>query len=376
MLKIDRTTSIHTRGKFVRICVKIDLSKKLVPRISVLGTTLSIEYEDLYLICFSCEKYGHRAEHCLESPVSNDNNHHESNTAEEMRGIGVNTIAEMKGTETTQVFGVDHEPSNNQGVVSESNLSKKINQDPSKFGPWMLVRRQVRRKHENSAAGIKGSYLNKEAHTIMERKNTNKGQPIENGSRFDALNKEDFEGTNVEHNNVMHEEPSHGEDMLIGLKEKDEEMSEMVEGGQRSKMLLDKPPDIYIGESSMHHMEGVRVNPERANATERVNTQEKKIGFDGCFVEEARGFSGGIWCLWNTETWDWDEDKLKEWLPESTVKRIMAMAPPSPWKKADCIAWANTYDGGYATDGTVEKCTDTDNVTCVSLQLKDWDVKV
>ncbi|XP_057747402.1 uncharacterized protein LOC130966604 [Arachis stenosperma] len=87
MLKIDRTTSIHSRGKFARICVEIDLSKKLVPRISVLETTLNIEYEGLHLICFSCGRYGHRAEHCLESPVSNDNNHHESNTAEEMGGI-------------------------------------------------------------------------------------------------------------------------------------------------------------------------------------------------------------------------------------------------------------------------------------------------
>ncbi|RYQ85548.1 hypothetical protein Ahy_B10g105116 [Arachis hypogaea] len=87
----------------------------------------------------------------------------------------------------------------------------------------------------------------------------------------------------------MHEEPSHCEDMHIGLKEKDEETSEMVEGGQRSKTLLDKPPDIHIGGSSMHHIEGVRVNLERANATE------------GLIPRKARGFSGGIWCLWDTE---------------------------------------------------------------------------
>ncbi|XP_016205096.1 uncharacterized protein LOC107645551 [Arachis ipaensis] len=37
MLKVDRTTSIHFRGKFARICVEIDLTKKLVPRISILG---------------------------------------------------------------------------------------------------------------------------------------------------------------------------------------------------------------------------------------------------------------------------------------------------------------------------------------------------
>ncbi|RYQ86968.1 hypothetical protein Ahy_B10g106575 [Arachis hypogaea] len=40
MLKVDCATSIHSRGRFVRTCVKIDLSKKLVPRISVMGYTL------------------------------------------------------------------------------------------------------------------------------------------------------------------------------------------------------------------------------------------------------------------------------------------------------------------------------------------------
>ncbi|RYR05350.1 hypothetical protein Ahy_B06g085220 [Arachis hypogaea] len=61
MLKVDHATSIHSRGRFARICVEIDLSKKLVPRISVMGYTLSIEYEGLHLICFECGKYGHKS---------------------------------------------------------------------------------------------------------------------------------------------------------------------------------------------------------------------------------------------------------------------------------------------------------------------------
>ncbi|XP_015965172.1 uncharacterized protein LOC107488895 [Arachis duranensis] len=66
MLKIDRSTSIHSRGRFARICVKIDLAKKLVPRISVLGSELYIEYEGLHQICFSCGKYGHRSDLCTD----------------------------------------------------------------------------------------------------------------------------------------------------------------------------------------------------------------------------------------------------------------------------------------------------------------------
>ncbi|XP_072074324.1 uncharacterized protein [Arachis hypogaea] len=66
MLKVDKATSIHSRGRFARICVEIDLSKKLVPRISVLGNILNIKYEGLHLICFNCGIYGHRLESCGE----------------------------------------------------------------------------------------------------------------------------------------------------------------------------------------------------------------------------------------------------------------------------------------------------------------------
>ncbi|KAL4370992.1 hypothetical protein AHAS_Ahas06G0121200 [Arachis hypogaea] len=70
MIKIDRTTSIHSRGKFARICVEIDLAKKLVPKISVMGSELNVEYKGLHQICFACGKYGHRADMCTKAPTN------------------------------------------------------------------------------------------------------------------------------------------------------------------------------------------------------------------------------------------------------------------------------------------------------------------
>ncbi|KAL4355749.1 hypothetical protein AHAS_Ahas09G0017800 [Arachis hypogaea] len=72
MLKVDRTTSIHSRRRYARICVKIDLSRKLVSRISVLDNTLNIEYECLYLICFNCGVYDHRSELYGETPAAGE----------------------------------------------------------------------------------------------------------------------------------------------------------------------------------------------------------------------------------------------------------------------------------------------------------------
>jgi hypothetical protein len=64
MLKIDQITSIHSRGKYARICVEIDLDKPLAPHIIIRGFKLPIEYEGLHMICFSCGKYGHKTNLC------------------------------------------------------------------------------------------------------------------------------------------------------------------------------------------------------------------------------------------------------------------------------------------------------------------------
>ncbi|KAJ1382865.1 hypothetical protein SESBI_43849 [Sesbania bispinosa] len=60
MLKIDETTSIHTCGRFTRICIDVDLSYQLIPYFNALGHTFKVEYEGLHMICFECGKYGHK----------------------------------------------------------------------------------------------------------------------------------------------------------------------------------------------------------------------------------------------------------------------------------------------------------------------------
>nr|KYP36275.1 hypothetical protein KK1_042632 [Cajanus cajan] len=68
MLKIDKLTSLHSRGKFARICVEINLSRKLVSMINVMGHIIKLEYEGLHAICFKCGKYGHKQDQCI-APV-------------------------------------------------------------------------------------------------------------------------------------------------------------------------------------------------------------------------------------------------------------------------------------------------------------------
>ena len=65
-LKVDKLTSIQSKGKFVRICVKLDLEKPLETHIYLHGFMLNLEYEGFYSICFRCGRVGHKREQCVE----------------------------------------------------------------------------------------------------------------------------------------------------------------------------------------------------------------------------------------------------------------------------------------------------------------------
>lgn len=57
-IKIDYNTLKVSRGKFVRVCVEIDLSKPMVGRVCMEGKWYRIEYEGLHIICSHGGCYG------------------------------------------------------------------------------------------------------------------------------------------------------------------------------------------------------------------------------------------------------------------------------------------------------------------------------
>ncbi|KAL5172134.1 hypothetical protein HKD37_16G044945 [Glycine soja] len=63
-LKVDKLTSIHSSGKFVRICVEIELEKPLVSHTYVRSYKLNMEYEGLHSISFRCGRVGHKRDQC------------------------------------------------------------------------------------------------------------------------------------------------------------------------------------------------------------------------------------------------------------------------------------------------------------------------
>ncbi|RYR59886.1 hypothetical protein Ahy_A05g025842 isoform A [Arachis hypogaea] len=174
MLKIDRTTSIHSRGYFACICVEIDLRKQLVPRISVFGEVLNIEYKSLHQICFSCEKYGHRLDHYNETPVEEPVSQVNADGEEE----NINSD-NQNHVDSTDQNGKSHD-SHNQSVSSN-------NQDPPCFGPWMMVKRPLRRKNDNNNPNNPGSNQRHDSFYNHRSINEEDNQGKKHGSRFNAL---------------------------------------------------------------------------------------------------------------------------------------------------------------------------------------------
>lgn len=63
-IKIDNTTLATARGRFARVCVKLELEKPVKASFGMRAREWKIEYKCLQDICFACGKYGHKEIKC------------------------------------------------------------------------------------------------------------------------------------------------------------------------------------------------------------------------------------------------------------------------------------------------------------------------
>ncbi|XP_057426575.1 uncharacterized protein LOC130720007 [Lotus japonicus] len=168
MLKIDTHTTVHSRGKFARICVELDLSQQLNPTYTALGEEHRLEYEGLHSICFSCGRYGHRKEFCPATVVPT--NQHAL--------IPPNDSIPVRQEEQNMATPVKETPN---GKDSDS---------PNGFGPWMMAKKSSKRKplkqinHENNPKneGSRFQVLEEETSTKEASHTITKGKGQENQS--------------------------------------------------------------------------------------------------------------------------------------------------------------------------------------------------
>ncbi|CAN1268639.1 hypothetical protein LINPERPRIM_LOCUS13268 [Linum perenne] len=63
-INIDHTALNGCRGNYARICVEVDISKKLKSKYRLWRRVRRVEYEGLHVICLNCGIYGHNKDGC------------------------------------------------------------------------------------------------------------------------------------------------------------------------------------------------------------------------------------------------------------------------------------------------------------------------
>lgn len=182
-LKMDRLTSIQSRGQFARFCVEIDLAKPLIPYVMLRGLKLKLEYEGLHSVCFKCGVYGHRMENCSlqnsSSPVMEAPPVH-TGGVEKNQGVNVmgqGAVINEVGSKPSDVNLVSHVGEDKQESILEgvgdtmTVVQGEIPENDDSegpFGPWMLVKRAKKKKGAQSTTP--------KAKKVEEGRNCEKGQ--------------------------------------------------------------------------------------------------------------------------------------------------------------------------------------------------------
>ncbi|KAI5399036.1 hypothetical protein KIW84_064416 [Lathyrus oleraceus] len=89
-MKIDRNTLSREKGKYVRLCIQVNLLKPFLAMFSIKGRHYKIEYEGFHLLCLSYVRFGHNSDGC---PIIKDR-HSE---------IKMNNVAEGSDLRATMV---------------------------------------------------------------------------------------------------------------------------------------------------------------------------------------------------------------------------------------------------------------------------------
>nr|POE77164.1 uncharacterized protein CFP56_64448 [Quercus suber] len=107
VMRIDSYTASDSRGSYARLCIQIDLMKRLINTIKVGRLYQKVLYEGLSSLCFGCGRVGHKQEACSYREQPKDDH-------------------------------VEPEP-------TPTHPGKKADQQPNpSFGAWMLVTRKKR----------------------------------------------------------------------------------------------------------------------------------------------------------------------------------------------------------------------------------------
>ncbi|KAF7826344.1 ribonuclease H [Senna tora] len=349
VIKIDTNTTLQARGKFARICVELDLSKPLLSQYCIHGRQMKIEYEGLHLICFECGVYGHDLENCKiwKEKKEKEKKEKEKATEEgkdqskvEGNEPGDNqpkygnwmTVTKPIRPRRSRQSGQQKEPLKLITVSRSSRYAVLENEDPvqEEANQQEQTNNQDERKEEN--------WKKKENNPIYVQEKDSEMEEVTNIEDPMIMETPVKEGTHRQRRTVPPSDTEQGEAMDLGSpvklqpEEEKEQNSKDKEGANDKKgsQIKEKPPDSAkkkgiqlksstsvsaknakkgraAGKKFSHafkemkrsqHPDLVFLFETRCSGLKAENSI-RNMGYLEKEVIEARGFSGGIWAVWN-----------------------------------------------------------------------------
>ncbi|KAK2981990.1 hypothetical protein RJ640_007582 [Escallonia rubra] len=169
-VKADKQTADSARGKFARVCIELNLSKPLIPKVWLNGHLQNVEYEGLYAVCFHCGKYGHKLESCPSLRKTPPDSDHAPIEEQDDGSSGMNL-------DTGSGLNPTHDP----GTTIQEQA----------YGPWMIVQPRSRRNSWASRSSPSKYAQFGDSNPSSTGQNA-KILPRNSGSRFNVLTTEEL----------------------------------------------------------------------------------------------------------------------------------------------------------------------------------------
>ncbi|KAF7836148.1 ribonuclease H [Senna tora] len=304
VLRIDANTSSQLRGKFARICVELDLSKPLRSQYSVHGKVRRIEYGGLHFICFECGVYGYDSEHCRirKEREEKEKQMKEKNgeaIPDEKRNVEGPQFGEQEEMEQREISSEDlnqmtvyqedwkkkeknpvfDDGDSKETALEEPNIDQMEIGTPSKNKDEPNEQKEPDPSEEKMDVMIIGTPIKQPEEVPQEHKRTEE-------SRMEPKRA-----------NPKDKPPDNGRKKSPGIQAKNSNKSSFKgskkEGAAGRKFYLAfkkikriyKPDMILLFETRCSGL--------------KVKNVIKSLGYQFHEINEARGFSGGIWAAWN-----------------------------------------------------------------------------
>ncbi|XP_057719135.1 uncharacterized protein LOC130933521 [Arachis stenosperma] len=251
-LKVDTNTVEVTRGKFVRLYVKVDLTQPLVSQYMINGVCYIIEYEGLHQVCFKCGRVGHEKGVCSEKKT-------QASATPENREDG--RRAHMEGAKADE--------GGNPGNLAKGKDILGKDGDGDMYGPWMIVQRPLRgRRTEKVGEGTVSGTTSKG----KDKEMTNIG----NQSRFAVLQDLNPDSISIQNHNDIASKVNEKKDKEVENTPVHQKRTYQATQSKQSNRQTTQPNNNKPTQNTQKNLSTNPVNPQMGHTQSRSTIQNQK----------------------------------------------------------------------------------------------------